>query len=76
MQPDGTGSLYLAFEQLKRKLEAQGWFARERKKPIPPAHAIGVVTSPTGAVIRDILNVYKEGTQYPGDHSSFCGSGH
>ncbi len=64
MQPDGAGSLYLAFEQLKRKLEAQGWFARERKKPIPRLpHAIGVVTSPTGAVIRDILNVLQR--RYP-----------
>lgn len=58
MQPDGTGSLYLAFEQLKRKLEALGWFAQERKKPLPRLpRAIGIVTSPTGAVIRDMMNV-------------------
>jgi len=58
MQPDGTGSLYLAFEQLKQKLEALGWFARERKKSIPRLpRAIGIVTSPTGAVIRDMLNI-------------------
>lgn len=64
MQPDGTGSLYLAFEQLKRKLEAQGWFAQERKKPIPRLpRAIGIVTSPTGAVIRDMLNILQR--RYP-----------
>jgi len=64
MQPDGTGSLYLAFEQLKRKLEALGWFAQERKKPIPRLpRAIGIVTSPTGAVIRDMLNILQR--RYP-----------
>ena len=58
MQPDGTGALYLAFEQLKKRLEEQGYFDASRKKPIPllPC-AIGVITSPTGAVIRDIINV-------------------
>ena len=58
MQPDGTGALYLAFEQLKKRLEEQGCFDASRKKPIPllPC-AIGVITSPTGAVIRDIINV-------------------
>ncbi|KIL41103.1 exodeoxyribonuclease VII large subunit [Gordoniibacillus kamchatkensis] len=56
MQPDGIGNLYLAFEQLKKKLESEGLFAKERKRPIPrfPA-AIGVITSPTGAAIRDII---------------------
>lgn len=64
MQPDGTGSLYLAFEQLKRRLEAQGWFAQEHKKPIPKLpRAIGIVTSPTGAVIRDMLNILQR--RYP-----------
>ncbi|MBO5411405.1 MAG: exodeoxyribonuclease VII large subunit [Clostridia bacterium] len=58
MQPDGTGALSLAFEQLKKKLEAEGLFANERKKPIPAyPQKVGVVTSPTGAAIRDIINV-------------------
>lgn len=56
MQPDGIGSLYLAFEQLKKKLEVEGLFAPERKKPIPRfPRAIGVITSPTGAAIRDVI---------------------
>jgi exodeoxyribonuclease VII large subunit len=56
MQPDGIGSLYLAFEQLKKKLEAEGLFAPERKRAIPRfPKAIGVITSPTGAAIRDII---------------------
>lgn len=56
MQPDGIGSLYLAFEQLKQKLEAEGLFARHLKRPIPRfPKAIGVITSPTGAAVRDIM---------------------
>ena len=58
MEPVGAGALQMAFEQLKRKLEAEGLFAKERKRPLPrlPKH-VAVVTSPTGAAIRDILNV-------------------
>ncbi len=58
MEPVGAGALQRAFEQLKRKLEAEGLFASARKRPIPmvPKH-IALVTSPSGAAIRDMLNV-------------------
>ena len=57
-EPKGIGALQLAFEQLKKRLEAEGLFAPERKRPIPfLPHRIGVVTSPTGAAIRDIVHV-------------------
>jgi exodeoxyribonuclease VII large subunit len=64
MQPDGIGSLFLAFEQLKAKLEAEGLFAIERKQHIPlfPS-AIGVITSPTGAAVRDIITTLQR--RYP-----------
>ena len=58
MQPDGIGALYLAYEQLKERLDKEGLFAAEAKKPIPRLpKAIGVITSPTGAAVRDIINV-------------------
>lgn len=58
MQPDGAGALSLAFEQLKNKLAAEGIFDESRKRPIPRfPERVGVVTSPTGAAIRDIINV-------------------
>lgn len=60
MQPDGLGSLYLAFEQLKEKLAAEGLFALERKRALPRfPKKVGVVTSPTGAAIRDICTTIK-----------------
>lgn len=58
LEPDGIGSLYLAFEKLKKKLETEGIFSEMYKKPMPAMpERIGVITSPTGAVIRDIINV-------------------
>ncbi len=58
MQEDGMGSLYVAFEKLKAKLEAEGLFDEAHKKKIPfMPKIIGVLTSNTGAVIRDIINV-------------------
>lgn len=58
MEPDGVGALYKAYEQLKAKLEKEGLFDKSRKKPIPLfPEKIGVVTSKTGAVIKDIINV-------------------
>ncbi|MFD2672773.1 exodeoxyribonuclease VII large subunit [Marinicrinis sediminis] len=56
MQPDGIGSLFLAFEQLKEKLKQEGLFDPNVKKPIPSyPRAIGLVTSPTGAAVRDMM---------------------
>lgn len=64
MQPDGIGSLHVAFEQLKKRLQDEGLFeqARKRKLPLIPV-SIGVVTSSTGSVIRDIINVLSR--RYP-----------
>ena len=58
LEPVGAGSLQIAFEQLKQRLETRGLFDPARKKPLPAfPHCVGIVTSPTGAVIRDFLNI-------------------
>ncbi len=58
LEPKGAGALQIAFEQLKAKLEAEGLFAAERKKPLPAIPSrIGIVTSPQAAALRDILNI-------------------
>lgn len=64
MLPDGKGAMFFAFEQLKKKLEAAGLFDEARKKTLPryPA-SIGIVTSPTGAAIRDMMNIL--GRRFP-----------
>jgi exodeoxyribonuclease VII large subunit len=65
MEPDGTGALYLAFEQLKERLQREGLFDRKYKKPLPLLpRRIGIVTSPTGAVIRDMIEIIKR--RWPG----------
>ncbi|MGG0284185.1 exodeoxyribonuclease VII large subunit [Peribacillus butanolivorans] len=64
MAPDGVGDLYLAYEQLKKKLETAGLFLAEHKKTIPLyPKSVGVITSPTGAALRDILTTIKR--RYP-----------
>ncbi|WP_288174835.1 exodeoxyribonuclease VII large subunit [Sporofaciens musculi] len=58
IRPDGDGALYERFQMLKKELEEMGMFAPEYKKPIPEyASRIGVVTAPTGAAVRDIMNI-------------------
>jgi exodeoxyribonuclease VII large subunit len=64
MQPDGIGELFLAYEQLRKRLEAEGLFSIDLKKPIPSyPKTVGVITSPTGAAIRDIITTIKR--RYP-----------
>ena len=64
MQPDGVGALQIAYEQLKAKLAEEGLFDERRKRPLPryPTR-VGVITSPTGAAVRDIINV--TGRRFP-----------
>ena len=58
LQESGIGALYRAFEQLKKKLKDEGMFDAAHKKPIPVIpHTIGIITSPTGAAIRDMINI-------------------
>lgn len=67
IEPQGHGALQLAFEQLKKKLEAEGLFSSERKRALPPLpERIGIVTSPAGAVIQDMLHVLER--RCPGRH--------
>ncbi len=67
IEPQGHGALQLAFEQLKKKLEAEGLFAPGRKRALPALpERIGIVTSPTGAVIQDMLHVLER--RCPGRH--------
>ena len=64
LQPDGAGSLAMRFEQLKRKLAAEGLFDEARKRPLPPMpKRIGVITSPSGAAVHDIIHVL--GRRFP-----------
>ena len=64
LEPDGVGALYIAYEQLKNKLESEGLFRTETKKPIPKLPMrIGIITSPTGAAIRDMINIL--GRRFP-----------
>lgn len=71
MQPDGVGALQVAFEQLKKQLAAEGLFDDSRKKTLPQYPSrVGVITSPTGAAVRDILNVL--GRRYPLAQVIFC----
>jgi exodeoxyribonuclease VII large subunit len=67
LEPQGHGVLQLAFDQLKQKLAAEGLFEQARKRPLPKfPRRIGIVTSPTGAAIRDLLNIL--GRRFPGLH--------
>ena len=67
IEPQGHGALQLAFEQLKKKLAAEGLFDHARKRPLPALpERIGIVTSPSGAVIRDMLHILER--RFPGRH--------
>lgn len=67
LEPQGAGALQLAFDQLKRKLSAEGLFDSARKRALPPLpRRIGIVTSPSGAVIQDMLRILER--RFPGLH--------
>jgi len=67
IEPSGVGALQLAFEQLKRRLAAEGLFDEARKKPLPLLpRRIGLVTSPQGAAIRDIIRILRR--RFPNLH--------
>ena len=67
LEPQGFGALQFAFEQLKKKLAMEGLFAQERKRPLPALpERIGIVSSPTGAVIRDMIQILER--RSPGRH--------
>ncbi len=71
MEPKGQGALQLAFEGLKRKLAEEGLFDTERKRPLPSLpRSVGVITSPTGAAVRDILQVIWR--RFPNLEIRFC----
>jgi exodeoxyribonuclease VII, large subunit len=64
LEPDGVGALYIAYEQLKTKLESEGLFRTDTKKQLPKLPTrIGIITSPTGAAIRDMINIL--GRRFP-----------
>jgi exodeoxyribonuclease VII large subunit len=70
MEPKGLGALQLAFEQLKKKLEKEGLFDESRKRPLPFCpQTVGIITSPTGAVIQDMVRVLHR--RHPGLHILF-----
>ncbi|MGI6554048.1 MAG: exodeoxyribonuclease VII large subunit [Bacillota bacterium] len=70
MDPSGLGGLYMAYEQLKAKLQEEGLFDVQKKKPLPPVPStVAVITSPTGAAIRDVLNVLNR--RFPGIYILF-----
>ncbi|MDR3085789.1 MAG: exodeoxyribonuclease VII large subunit, partial [Christensenellaceae bacterium] len=67
MEPDGVGALYALFEETKRRLAEKGYFDPGRKRPLPKnPKSIGIVTSETGAVVRDIIRVARR--RNPGVH--------
>lgn len=71
MQPDGLGALSLAFEQMKEKLSQEGLFAEEHKKPLPRfPRRVGIITSPTGAAVQDMLNILSR--RWPAAELIFC----